>query len=163
MFDQQNRRRSLMDEIIDEATKNGTFSDSSKHGKPLNLWENPYVPEEQKLAYKILGDNGFAPAWIEESKEIRTDIEKARESLRVSYRYFEQTLHRLKQNVNIEAVYAQKAVYDTWDTACDQFRVEAQRINKKIFNFNLKVPVVTQQMMQLDAEREIAKVQSGTP
>jgi DnaJ homolog subfamily C member 28 len=158
MFDQQNRRRSLMDEIIDEATKNGTFSDSSKYGKPLNLWENPYVPEDQKMSFKILSDNGFAPAWIEDGKEIRGDIERARDGLKVSYRYFEQTLSKLKQKVNIEAVYAQKAVYETWDKACDAFRAEAERINKKIFNYNLKVPIVTQQMMQLDADREIEKV-----
>ena len=57
---------------IREAMEDGVFADSPLKGRPL-VWEsNPYVPDELRLAYKLLKDAGFLPEEMELRKEIWT-------------------------------------------------------------------------------------------
>lgn len=57
---------------IREAMDEGEFDHLEGTGAPLRLEENPY----EDPAHRILRNNGFAPAWIEEGKEI--DAETSR-------------------------------------------------------------------------------------
>src|SRR5438128_1677861 len=54
----------LAQKRIEEAQEQGMLDDPAMHGKALDLTENPFVPEDQRLAFKLLKDNGLAPAWI---------------------------------------------------------------------------------------------------
>ena len=57
---------------IREAIERGDFDGSPLRGIKLVFNENPYVPEELRLAYKLLKDAGFLPPEMELRKEIRT-------------------------------------------------------------------------------------------
>jgi hypothetical protein len=46
---------------IAEAAVQGEFDDLPGAGKPLDLAEDPLVPEEQRMANRILKNAGFAP------------------------------------------------------------------------------------------------------
>jgi len=62
----------LAEERIAEALKNGELDAPSYKGKPLQLEEkNPFMPEELRLAYKILKNAGFLPKEVELMKEIK--------------------------------------------------------------------------------------------
>jgi DnaJ family protein C protein 28 len=153
--------QSLIDKQIEAARKNGTYDDSHEHGKPLNLTENAYVPEEQRLANKMLKDNGFAPAWIENDKAIREMIDREIKRLEGSFRAFLEQKKRLEQRIDIDAIYARDALYRSWDQTCEQFRDTGTKINKLIADFNLTVPVITLQKVRFDAEREIQRIAAG--
>ncbi|HTH49490.1 MAG TPA: DUF1992 domain-containing protein [Candidatus Limnocylindria bacterium] len=58
---------------IREAMEEGEFDRLEGMGKPLDLAENPFEDPSLRLAHRLLKNNGFAPAWIEESKEIEAE------------------------------------------------------------------------------------------
>ena len=57
---------------IREALEAGRLDDSPLKGRKLVFETNPYVPEELRLAHKILKDAGFLPPEMELRKEIWT-------------------------------------------------------------------------------------------
>jgi hypothetical protein len=63
---------------IREAMEEGAFDHLDGAGQPLHLDENPYEDPAQKMAHRILRNNGIAPAWIEEGKEIDLEIRRLR-------------------------------------------------------------------------------------
>jgi hypothetical protein len=52
----------------------GAFDNLDGTGEPLDLEENPYEHPALRMAHRILRNNGFAPDWIEEGKEIDREI-----------------------------------------------------------------------------------------
>ncbi len=60
----------LAEERIREAMERGEFDDLPLSGKPLPPEPNGFVPEELKLAYKLLKDARFLPPEMELRKEI---------------------------------------------------------------------------------------------
>jgi hypothetical protein len=56
-----------------EGIEEGAFDHLEGAGKPLDLSENPFVDPSDRLAYRLLKNNGFAPAWIEEAREIEAE------------------------------------------------------------------------------------------
>ena len=66
---------------IREAMAEGAFDNLSGKGRPLNLEEDPYEDPSLRMAHRLLRNNGFAPAWIEEAKDLEHAIEMARRDL----------------------------------------------------------------------------------
>ncbi len=60
----------IAEERIKEAMERGEFNDLEFKGKPLELKEDPFVPEELKIAYRMLKNAGFLPKEVELRKEI---------------------------------------------------------------------------------------------
>jgi len=62
------------------------FDNLAGKGKPLPKQENPFVEmSEDALANKVLKNAGAAPQWIEQNKEIRQALLKARANLALSW------------------------------------------------------------------------------
>jgi hypothetical protein len=59
----------IIEAKIAEAQRNGVFDDLPGAGKPLDLDEDRLIPEDVRMAYRILKNAGFVPAEIEERKE----------------------------------------------------------------------------------------------
>jgi hypothetical protein len=55
---------------IQEAMKDGAFDDLPGRGKPLALESDSHVPEDLRMAYKILKNAGYVPPEIALRKEI---------------------------------------------------------------------------------------------
>ena len=64
----------IADRKIREAMDEGAFEHLDGAGEPLDLNENPFEDPAQRMAHRILHNNGFAPAWIEECREIESEI-----------------------------------------------------------------------------------------
>ena len=62
----------IAEERICEAQKQGTFDNLPGSGKPLPPENGPHVPEDLRMAYKILKNSGYLPEEIAERKEIDT-------------------------------------------------------------------------------------------
>jgi hypothetical protein len=61
----------IVEKRIKEAQKNGAFDDLPGRGSPLKYEEDRHVPEDLRLAYKILKNADCLPLEIGEKKEIR--------------------------------------------------------------------------------------------
>ena len=55
---------------IREAMEEGAFDHLEGTGKPLDLSENPFEDPSERMANRLLKNNGITPAWIQEAKEI---------------------------------------------------------------------------------------------
>ena len=64
----------LVEQRIKKAQKDGTFDNLSGRGKPL-VFEDQHIPEELRLAHKILKNSGFLPPEVELRKKI-THVEQ---------------------------------------------------------------------------------------
>ncbi len=79
----------LAEQRIQEAIKNGEFDNLPGKGKPLKLEDLSNIPEELRLAYKVLKNAGFLPPEVELLKEIKT-VEDLLE-------HMEEEEHRVRQ------------------------------------------------------------------
>ncbi len=61
----------IVEQRILEAQERGEFDHLPGHGKPLELEDDSSIPEELRLAYKILKNADCLPPEIQERKEIR--------------------------------------------------------------------------------------------
>ena len=57
---------------LEEAARAGAFDRLPGAGEPIDLTENPYVPADWRLAFKILADHKIVPEFVERRKEIET-------------------------------------------------------------------------------------------
>ena len=133
---------SAVEKQIREAMERGEFDDLPGQGKPLDLRRDPNVPEEWELAFKLLKDAGFAPAWIEESREIRT----ARAEL---FEPFDSYLKSLRRSRPRRPAYEAQL--------CADFRKNAQELNRRIDVYNLQAPSPLVHHARIQIEQEIAK------
>ena len=62
--------RKIVEQRIRDAQERGEFDDLPGRGKPLKLRDDSRIPEELRLAYKILKNAGCAPPELELKKEI---------------------------------------------------------------------------------------------
>ena len=113
--------RLIADRKIQEAMEEGAFENLSGRGQPLPLEEDPFEDPSLRMAHRLLRNNGFAPGWIEESKEIEAAIAKLREDLRQG---------------RIDA---------------GEFRRQADVLNRRIFSFNLRAPSTAVHKRAIDA------------
>src|SRR5438309_7999450 len=98
---------------IREAMAEGAFENLRGKGRPLDLSEDPYEDPSLRMAHRLLRNNGFAPAWIEEAKDLDHAIESARRDL-------------------ARAIAAEAPL--------DGFRAQIADINRRILAHNLKTP-----------------------
>ena len=64
----------VAEQRIREGVDRGEFADLPGQGRPLDLSGDPLVPEDLRVAYRILKNAGFLPPQLEAQKEIR-DLE----------------------------------------------------------------------------------------
>ena len=70
----------LAERKIQEAIERGELDGLPGAGKPLELDDNPLVPEDLRVAYRILKNAGFVPPEVELHREVHS-IEQSLGSL----------------------------------------------------------------------------------
>ncbi|MFN3740652.1 MAG: DnaJ family domain-containing protein [Thermodesulfovibrionales bacterium] len=60
----------IAEQRIREAIERGEFDNLSNKGKPLDLEDDSLVPEDLRMAYRILKNTGYLPPELELKKEI---------------------------------------------------------------------------------------------
>jgi hypothetical protein len=78
---------------ITEAAARGEFDDLPGSGKPLDLEEDPLVPEEQRMANRILHNAGFVPREVEDSAKGTKKLSLL--NARIEARYFRKVVRKL--------------------------------------------------------------------
>jgi len=68
--------KQIAEERIREAMERGEFQCEEYKGKPLELRDDPFVPEDLRVVYRILKNAGFLPREVELRKEIYQTIEE---------------------------------------------------------------------------------------
>lgn len=131
---------SLIDQQMAEAERAGQFRNLPGAGKPLDLGDDDGVPDELRVAHRMLKNAGYAPPWIELQKSIRDDQADLDRWLALANR-------RWPSLGAVERAQL-RAEHDS--------RLRA--INKQITNYNLTAPPVAGQLPLLQIERELRKL-----
>ena len=142
----------LIERKLQEAREAGVFDALSRKGQ-LDLDDDVHVPEEDRLAMRLLKNNNMAPAWIEEDKSVREKLDGARERVTRAY------ARRLTRLAQAETAGERMAIEDEWKLARDRFARSVDEINKDIFNFNLRAPSLAVQRMPLRLSEELEKLE----
>ena len=119
------------DDLIRRAIGDGTNLPNA--GKKLDL-DDPYTPDELKIAHKFLKDNDLAPSWINEGKGLDADRE--------------QLLRRIATAVRA-------------NSTPQTLNADIAAFNKRILSFNLKAPQGISHKRMLDFERERVRLTGG--
>lgn len=148
------RWQSEFDREISRLMAEGAFDNLPGMGKPLHLMDESHVPEELRLAYRILRDNDLAPDWIMMQKEIQQSAHRLRQGIANHLRQYRDGLahaHSLSSRQHVEQV---------WMKAKRQLEAQVKAHNDLVLNFNLKAPTGVQHHLMFDLEREIARQKS---
>lgn len=135
-----------IDDIIRKAMEEGAFDNLRGKGQLMDLSENPYVDPGWQMAYHLLKENGFLPAFIEQRQAIETELAAARAALVRSWVWRQQAL---------EAGEDALAVDDKWRKAKDGFSATVTELNKRIDSYNLQVPSAQLQRARINLETEL--------
>ncbi len=112
-----------VDIAIRKAMEAGEFNNLPGEGQPLDLNTDAYTPADMQLAYKIMKQNGIAPDWIVQSKALDAKLDSWETRLNVAHKSYSQTN-------NVVA----------WLTAKEKLGEDADKLNKEVVAFNLKLP-----------------------
>lgn len=141
---------SLIDRKIREAMEEGEFDDLSGKGAPVDLTENPFEDPDWRTAHRMLRNAGFAPAWIEERKDIEAEIQAARITLARVWSVWQNAQHT--EHFNSAEI--------RWRKALEDFKEKSAELNRRIQTWNLKTPAIGFHRNVIDVDREIDRISS---
>ena len=144
------RWESLIDQKIREAMEQGEFDNLAGAGQPIDLSENPYEDPEWRTAHRMSRNAGFAPAWIEERKDIDAELEAARISLARNWKIL----------MNARDTQHHHSAQARWDTAVESFRIRVVELNRRINAWKLKAAATGFQRNRIDVNREIDRIKN---
>ena len=72
-------RKSLIDMLLEEAKKRGIYQPNQPSNRSLDLDDDALVPLEDRIGYRLLKSNGFAPPFIEERTQLINDHAQIRQ------------------------------------------------------------------------------------
>jgi len=84
----------MAEKMLREAIEAGEFDNLPGKGQPVDLSENPFEDPDLRVVHKLLRDAGFAPAWIEERKDIDATFEAAYQTLTRAWRIYRPEVSR---------------------------------------------------------------------
>ncbi|GAP11725.1 hypothetical protein BECAL_02916 [Bellilinea caldifistulae] len=126
----------IAEQKIRSAIESGQWDNLPGKGKPLQWEENPFEPAEWRMAFSLLRRNGFSLPWLEERKEIESEVQQFRTQFAQLYR----------QGNPIARM--------------DWVKNQIDRLNRRIFRYNLGAPSDHFHVPPLKFERELERAQS---
>jgi len=150
---------------IQEAIEAGEFDNLQGAGKPLNLDDNPFVPEDMRVAYKVLKNSGFAPDWMVLAQEIESDIQRLRHNADRHFAYLRRSLHEVSGNPYVIKRLRTEVnrLKNEHKRAARQHSLAIEEINRKITTFNQTVPIGSLLKVPLSLSNEMAAYEDRVP
>ena len=131
----------LIDRMIRESMDRGEFENLQGTGEPIDLSENPFEAPELRTAHRLLRNAGFAPAWIEERKDIDATFQRAREVLRRARKLYWSASGEKSHD---------------WQRALKEFRDCVGELNQRIRLYNLKAPATGFHRSIIDVDQVVS-------
>lgn len=137
--------------LIEEQIARLDLDNLPNKGRPLDLSVDPYVNPADELANRVLKNAGFTLPWIEEGQRLDAEIDAARRKLDRAWR---ETMDLR----DAQLCAGHQWVEGAWMAALREFRQQVEQINRKIRDFNLKVPVASLQKFSIRVADELARL-----
>ena len=154
---ERDKWQTLIDQQIRQAQESGQFRDLPGTGKPLKLDEDAYTPADLRLAHKLLKDNGFAPDWMMQGKELDDRRARLLANVQKAARAYRVALADAERDAAQGATRRQQAEA-AWGAALETFQAVAAKLNKEITSYNLKIPAGVTHKSVLSLDHELRKL-----
>jgi DnaJ family protein C protein 28 len=136
---------SLVDRLVRESMERGEFDNLPGSGRPIDLRENPFEDPDLRTVHRLMHNAGFAPAWIEERKDIDAEARRASDTL-IRARRIYGAQGRIRSSLE-------------WQRAVAEFRETIDQLNQRIRIYNLKAPAVAFHRKVVDLEGLITELE----
>ena len=134
----------MAEKMLREAIENGEFDDLPGKGQPIDLRENPFEDPELRTVHRLLRNAGFAPAWIEERKDIDAELAAAQTKLTRAWALFGP---------------GKKAASEAeWERSVKNFRELVVELQQRIRIYNLKAPAAVFHRKHIDVEKMLESI-----
>ncbi len=133
----------VVERKIRELVEKGYFDNLPGAGKPLDLSDedNPFIPSDMRLAYRILRNAGVSLPWIELGNEVEGDLAELRRRAAAHEQRLREALARMSialpgmRSRLLASLRAEHAEFAAW------FERASAEVNREIDTFNISVPV----------------------
>ena len=129
------RLESLTEKKLREAIEAGEFDNLPGKGEPIDLRENPFEDPELRTVHRLLRNAGFAPAWIEERKDIDAELERAGKQLQRAWELYGRDATKRHE----------------WQRNVEQFKEVVEQLNARVRIYNLKAPAEVFHRRRIDS------------
>lgn len=127
-----------LDEALRDAIGDGNVAHLPGAGQPLKLdVDDPNVPADLKLAYRIMKDNDIAPGWVGLGMELdgeRELILKRADAYARSYR------GRVADARRVNSAILERDADNRWQSAISKLIDQIEKYNAKTRDYNAMVP-----------------------
>ena len=133
------RWQSKIEQAIQQAIQDGQIDHLPGAGRPLDLHDDANVPDDMRLAYKIMAANDVAPEWIMLGKTLtkkESDLHKA----------IAKAIETTNKIANPDAF---------WQQSKRALQAKADAYNSEVLSYNLKVPAGIPHRTLFDLEQAI--------
>lgn len=155
----------VVERKIRELVEQGYFDNLPGAGRPLDLSDedNPFIPSDMRLAYRILRNAGVSLLWIELGNEVEDDLAELRRQAAAHERRLRTALGRMRaaipglrarQLVGLRAEHVEFV---------RRFGKAAAALNYKIDTFNISVPVSNLQKPRFRPEATLESLRALLP
>ncbi len=142
-----------IEQIIQQAIREGKFENLKGKGEPIEINFNPYVDPEWQLAYDMLSGEGFSLPWMEKRNEIERRFGQAKDTLENTWQWSQKKLD--------DESYTAEFVEIELENAIHLFKEKCAGINKQIQSYNLEIPSDKFFRMKINVERVIEGIQTN--
>jgi hypothetical protein len=149
-------RLSMWETIVDERIRkvigDGNMSWHPGAGQPFHLESDEHIPEDSRIAYKLMKEQDAVPPWIALAFTLRDKHEKIIQ--RVT-QYAQDYIRRRRDALIAGSFVQEQHARDRWKEACQRLREDVGRYNSELLDYNLQIPATIPQMVPLNPENLI--------
>ncbi|MEI6045738.1 MAG: DnaJ family domain-containing protein [Chloroflexota bacterium] len=132
----------LVERRIRDARDKGKFDNLANQGQPIKIEEeNPYLDEEWRVAYKVVENSGFVPAWVELDKEVEYDLVQVRRNREEHRRWLLRRLDDIKNGPTQYFARDLRRLHQHHQSFLKNHACRLDEVNNKIERFNYICPV----------------------
>jgi hypothetical protein len=113
-----------IDKIIRQAREAGAFDDLPGKGKPIHWQDDSLVPEDQRMAQRVLRENGYTLDFIVQGRALEEEYAALRSKLNMARRA------RAEHRLDLAG----------WQSAVVAFQGQVRALNQRVIGYNMRVP-----------------------
>ncbi len=151
---------------IRDAIEAGEFDNLKGAGKPLPLEDdNPFLPDDMRVAFKVLQNSGYSPDWMTLAQDIEADLDRLRNSADLHFRLLREQLHEISGNPYAITRLSTEVhrLKNLHKRAAAQYERGLVEVNRKITTLNQTVPIYSLLKIPLSIEDEMRKYEDRLP
>ena len=148
-WDHLSKWDTIVDERIRKLIGDGDMSWHPKAGQPLEFEDEQHVPEDQRLANKMMKDNDAIPPWMALAFTLRDKHEKITKRIK---QYARDYVARRDYAIKVGSFILHREADERWNKATRQLGIDIASYNAELLNYNLQVPVGIGQMIPIDSK-----------